>query len=294
MAGVVGRATLLRCNFVIMKHFFACFLLLAAFLARPAAAQTRRVLQDAQLWADLQAELALKNGDYLLLSLHGENVTTYNNNDYGYKPNRLLGFDQRAVNLAYEHFWNDRWSYGGKLDLESIAGYKYVTPELLLRHRSPVGPLTFGQRLSFSRIFPIAQSSQYSAPDAQNYLSLRFDLEKVLPLGSSGVALRPRLSYEGTAHIRFQKDQNAIDERTIQYTSLRGEVGVRVGDHFDFTPWVAYNTAYYITIGQYNPNGTPTGGGRLNLVTPVVGLDARFTLFSGKTVFERKQLPTQH
>jgi opacity protein-like surface antigen len=276
-----------------MKHLFVCTLLLAALLARPAAAQTRRSVNDAQLWADLQAELALKNNDYLLLSVHGENVTTYNGATYN--TDRFLGFDQRSVNLAYEHFWNDRWSYGGKLQYESVSGaYTYLTPELLLRHRSPVGPLTFGQRLSFSRIFPIANKNMYVTSEAQNYASLRFDLEKILPLGSSGMALRPRLSYEGTMHIRFQKDQDAAEERTIQYTSLRGEVGVRVGDHFDFTPWFAYTTAYYITIGQYNPIGSPIGGGRLNVVTPVVGLDVRFTLFSGKADAERKQLPTQH
>ena len=271
-----------------MKYLIACGLLLASFGARPGAAQTRRSVQDAQLWANLQGEVALKNGDYLLLELHGENVTTYNGG-MSFTPNRFLGFDQRATALTYEHFWSDHWSGGGALRYQANSSLLVLTPELLLRHRSPVGPLTFGQRLSVFRVFPLQ-----SRPDPANFVSLRVDLEKILPLGSSTVALRPRLSYEAVTHLRLQKGPDAADERTIQYTSLRAEVGCRVGDHFDFTPWFAYSTGYFLTLVQYNAKGDPTGGGRLNLITPVVGLDARFTLFEGKTAFERRQLPTQH
>jgi len=276
-----------------MKRLLACLILLAASAALPAAAQTRRVVQEYQLWAELQAELALKNGDYLLVSLHGENVPAYNNSTY-YRPDRLLGFDQRAAGVAYEHFWNDHWSGGARLQVASASGFQYAMPEVLLRHRSPLGPLTFGQRLSASRFAPFGNGGRVEG-EGRNYASLRVDLEKLLPLGTGGVALRPRLSYEATAHVRFQKDPYAGDERTIQFTNLRGEVGCRVGDHFDFTPWFAYATAYYFALGSYSPlSGAPADGGRLNLVTPVVGLDARFTLFAGKTVFERRQLPTQH
>ena len=275
-----------------MKKTLLAFLF-GALVAQPAAAQTRRAVADYQLWASLQAEMALKNGDYLLLELHGEHVPAYNK--YG-NADRFLGFDQRAVSLAYEHFWNDHWSGGGALQYQPASYAKALAPELLLRHRSQVGGLTFGQRLSAYRVFSVGNSSSYLNFEPQNYLSLRADLEKVFPVGSGGVSLRPRLSYEGIAHFRLQKAQTDADERTIQYTSLRGEVGVRVNDHFDFTPWFAYTTSYYFVLGSYNAiNGAPTTEpGRLNIVTPVIGLDARFTLFAGKTVFERRQLPTQH
>ncbi|MBF9141739.1 hypothetical protein [Hymenobacter properus] len=276
-----------------MKRISTLCLLLAALWCRPAAAQTRRVVLDHQLWANLQGELALLNGDYLLLELHGENVPAYN----GFGGNdRFLGFDQRAVAFSYEHFWNNHWSGGGGLQYQPSAYAKYLTPELLLRHRGKVGPLTFGQRLSAYRVFSVGNSQQYFQATPQNYLSLRADLEKVFPVGQGGLALRPRLSYEGIMHVRLQKTQTDADERTIQYTSLRGELGVRVSNHFDFTPWFAYTTSYYFSIPQYNPiSGTPTADpGRLNLVTPVIGLDARFTLFAGKEVFDRRQLSTQH
>ncbi|MDO7850557.1 hypothetical protein [Hymenobacter convexus] len=275
-----------------MKKPLLLALSFGTLLAFPVAAQTRREVANYQLWATLQAEMALKNGDYLLLELHGEHIPAYNNY---VGTDRFLGFDQRAVALSYEHFWSDHWSGGGALQYQPSSDIKVLTPELLLRHRSQLGPLTFGQRLSAYRAFPFVKGNYYT-PTPQNYVSLRADLEKVFPVGSSGVLLRPRLSYEGVMHVRIQKTQADADERTIQYTSLRAEVGCRVGNHFDFTPWFAYTTAYYFTLPQYNPiSGTPTADpGRLNLVTPVIGLDARFTLFAGKTVFERRQLPTQH
>ena len=274
-----------------MKRLTAGALLLAAVLARPAAAQTRREVRGVQLWAELQAELALKNGDYLLLTLHGENVPLFNGSRFN---DRVLGFDVRSAAVTYEHFWSDRWSGGASLQHASVSGFKYVAPELLLRHRSPVGPLTFGQRLGVYRTIPFGGLGRTTANDGSNFASLRLDLERLVPLGSGSLKLRPRLSYEAQTQVRLQKTQTDSDERTIQYTSLRAEVGCRLGDHLDFTPWFAYTTAYYFTIGQYNPVGNPIGGGRYNAVTPVVGFDARITLFAGKTAFERRQLPTQH
>jgi hypothetical protein len=270
-------------------------LTLAVLLAHAAAGQTRRVVMDKQLWAELQGEYALKNGDYLLLALHGQHVTAYNGSPYN---NRILGFDVRGAAVAYEHFWSDQWSGGATLQHASVSGFKYVAPELLLRHRSALGPLTFGQRLSAYRPFAIGDQGRSLVNEGATFASLRADLEKLLPLGGGQLALRPRLSYEAVTRLRLQKSETDADERTIQYTSLRAEVGCRVNDRFDFTPWFAYATEYYFALGQYNPisnpSGTPPGPSRLNQVTPVLGLDARFTLFAGKAAFERRQLPTQH
>ncbi|MDB5235679.1 MAG: hypothetical protein JWR44_2672 [Hymenobacter sp.] len=264
----------------------------ALLLTTDAAAQTRRQVQDLQLGPDLQGELALKNGDYLLLEGYGRNVPAYNE----FSTNRFLGLDQRGIGLTFEHFWSDHWSGGAALQHVSSGGFKYLAPEVLLRHRSPIGPLTFGQRLSVYRTIPFGGLGRSVANDGVTVASLRFDLEKLFSVGSGGFGLRPRLSYEAATRIRWgKKEAYEGDERTIQFTSLRGELGCRVNDHFDFTPWVAYATAYYFTLGSYNPiSGTLSNEGRLNLVTPVIGLDARFTLFSGREVFDRRQLPTQH
>ncbi|GAB3874321.1 hypothetical protein GCM10028824_27380 [Hymenobacter segetis] len=272
-----------------MNRFLPYILLLAALLARPAAAQTRRSTSGLQLWPEVQAELALPGNDYLLLSVRGQQNTD-NNHLLGAEPKRVLGFDEQRVNLAYEHFLSEHWSLGGTLGYFSASTKDYVLiPEVLLRHRSPLGPLTFGQRLSLERTFPSATGAK-----GQTNARLRVDLEKLLPIGTGGFALRPRLSYEAATHVRLLKSDTDPDERTIQFTSLRGEVGFRVAGLFDFTPWFAYQTNYLVTLPQYNSLGIQTSGGKLNAVTPVLGLDLRFTIIPEQNSGNRQQLPTQH
>lgn len=255
-----------------------------------------RSIQPLQLWPELQAELALRNGDYLLLSLRGQRTV---GDDGGYAPRRL-GFDTRRVALAYEHFWNARWSWGGTARYESRSGsgYDLLVPELLLRHRSLLfGGLTFGQRLSAERQTPVNSNfSGGSGPEGQYWGRLRVDVERFFFLGdaATGLALRPRLSYEASTHLRFQKASNDVDERTVQYTSLRAEVGVRISSTLDFTPWFAYQTNYLKSLVFTDVNGLPVSGGKVNAVYPTVGLDLRFTLLPTGTKADRQQLPTQH
>ena len=255
---------------------------------------THRYVQGLALWPELQGELALANGDYLLLALRGER---YTGGDA--LASRPLGFDVRRARLAYEHFASPAWSYGATLQLAGGGGRTVVIPAALLRHRSPVfGGITFGQRLSLEHSFggngllPLG-----SGPGGQTWARLRLDLEKVLPLGndaSTGLALRPRLSYEASTHLRFQKADADPDERTIQYTSLRAEVGVRLSPRVDFTPWFAYQTAYLVELPQYDNSGAQKAGGNVNQVYPTIGLDVRFTLLTAGAKAERQQMPTQH
>lgn len=257
-----------------------------------ASAQTTREVRATQLWPELQGELALRNGDYLLLGLRGERAAV--NGDFA---GRSLGFDTRRARLAYEHFGRGAWSYGATLQ---VVGYgrTIVIPELLLRHRSPVvGGITFGQRLSLERSF--GGDGNYalgSGPEKQLWARLRVDLEKLVPLGTdaAGLALRPRLSYEASTHLRLQKEALDLDERTVQFTSLRAEIGVRLLPQLDITPWFGYQTSYFISVPQYDANNVQIRGGKENYVYPTVGLDVRFTLVPTGTKADRQQLPTQH
>jgi len=276
-----------------MKRLVLVFLFLATIKA---SAQTTRYVDITQLWPELQGELALKNGDYLLLALRGQRVLAGDD----YNSNRRLGFDTRRATVAYEHFWNTQWSWGGTARLEGYgASYQFLVPELLLRHRAPVfGGITFGQRLSLERTVPIGNHYLGSSTvDGQFWGRLRVDLEKLFPLGNNattGLALRPRLSYEASTHLRLQKADNDSDERTIQYTSLRGEVGIRLSPIIDFTPWFAYQTNYLQTLAQYDKKGVQVSGGKVNYVVPTIGLDLRFTLLPSGVKADRQQLPTQH
>jgi hypothetical protein len=275
-----------------MRRLLLPLLLLGATAA---SAQVTRQVRATQLWPELQGELALRNGDYLLLTLRGERSTA----DQGsYHPS--LGFNTRRARLAYEHFWSPSWSWGASAQLAGGAtGQTAFIPEVLLRHRSPIfGGITFGQRLSLERNF--SKGGGYplgSGPDGQFWGRLRVDVEKLLPLSSdaaAGLALRPRLSYEASTHLRLQKSDTDPTERAIQYTSLRGEVGVRVSPRFDLTPWFAYQTDYQYYLEFRDSKGVLVSGGKTNLVYPTIGLDLRFTLLPAGSKTERQQLPTQH
>ncbi|AMR27389.1 hypothetical protein A0257_09965 [Hymenobacter psoromatis] len=253
-----------------------------------------RSVQTLQFWPELQGELVLHNGDYLLLSLRGERAAS--SGDFA---GRRLGFDTRRARVAYEHFGSAAWSYGATVQLVGDGRGAAVIPEILARHRSPIfGNITFGQRLSLEHNFTNNGAAPLgSGPDGQTWTRLRVDLEKLLPLGSdaNGLALRPRLSYEASTHLRFQKATNDLNERTIQYTSLRAELGVRLSPRFDFTPWFAYQTSYQQNLVFTDVTGTiPVSGGKINAVYPTVGLDVRFTLLPVGGKANRIQLPTQH
>lgn len=268
-----------------MKQLFACTLLLVASLAQPATAQTRRTVYGLQLWPELQAELALPGNDYLLLAVRGQNST--DNNGY-HDPSRFLGFDERRVTAGYEHFWNEHWSVGGTIAYISASKIYVLVPEALLRHRSPVGPLTFGQRLSLERTFPSPTNAK-----GQTNARLRVDLEKIVTLGQ--VALRPRLSYEASTRVRLLRASTDNNERSIDFTSLRGEVGCRLSSCFDLTPWVAYQTNYSFGLSQTDAKGNITiPAGRVNSVSPVLGLDLRFTFRQSQDAATHQSLPTQH
>ncbi len=281
-----------------LRHWVLPALLLSAL---GAAAQTTRVVQPTLLWPELQGELVFKNGDYLLLGLSGLRSTS------GDASDRRVGFETRRFRLAYEHFWNTNWSWGATTRLESgtlhlelnNGAADYMVPEILLRHRSLIfGGITFGQRLSLERQIPINTNIVGgSGPSGQYWGRLRVDAERLFPLSgdaTTGLALRPRLSYEASTHLRFQKNATDNEERTVQFTSLRGEVGVRLSPTIDLTPWFAYQTSYLETLPQYDKNMVQVQGGKENNVYPTLGLDLRFTLLPAGTKADRQQLPTQH
>lgn len=290
-----------------MRPLVSAILLTSSLLLGSRAAQAqydpnvaRRVVQSLELWPELQGEIALRNGDYLLLALRGER-SMY---DHLVAPDRPLGFDSRRATVAYEHFWNQHWSWDGTVRYESAASFETNTygnllvPELLLRHRSPIfGGLTFGQRLGVERQIFVGRNYIGSAgPNGQFWGRLRVDVERLFFFKGDimGFALRPRLSYAASTHLRFQKDATDPDERTIQFTSLRGEVGLRFSPHVDITPWFAYQTNYQQSLVFTDINGNPVSGGKTNYVYPTLGLDLRFTLLPVSPGANRQQLPTQH
>jgi len=274
-----------------VSTFYRLAVFVSITLGATGAVAQRRAVNPTVLLPTLQAEYALHGDDYLLLGLRGPVSTTSTG-----------GLEQVGLLVGYEHFWNTSWSGGGTLGINTYgqgrltggdAGKLYtdVAPEAFARHWNTFGAFNFRQRLGLTYLIPGSRGG-----DSRALTSLRLDLDRLIPVGNGAVALRPRLAYEATAYLRFQRDEaTQPKERFLDFGYARAEVGVRVSNHFDFTPWFGYQSTYVFALAQTNPMGqVTTPAGRLNLVTPVVGLDARFTLFKGKTVFERRQLPTQH
>ncbi|WP_460677746.1 hypothetical protein [Hymenobacter coalescens] len=233
---------------------------------------------------EAQVEYVRSNGDFWWGSLHTDHRLR---DDAG-------AFVNNWGQIGYEHFWSPQWSAGGNARLyvvEELNGGDVsrlranFRPEVLLRHRGDLLGLTFGQRLS----------AEYMFQEDRNLgtARLRLDLERFISIGER-LKLRPRVAYEAAMNIRLQPPDNAPDERTIDQSLWRAEVGIRLSDHLDLTPYVARQNDYRIFLFQYDMDGNITSGGRTNVRTPVVGLDLRYTLFQGNASFERIQLPTQH
>ncbi|WP_125921591.1 hypothetical protein [Hymenobacter lapidarius] len=267
-------------------------LLLAAaglLLSLPAVAQRRNV-GNLALQPEAQVELALKGSDYLLVGISA------------LAPGNSGGptFAGGQLRLGYERFWSEKWSSGATLRIlggpndgygDFIGQAGNIIPGLLLRHTSTAGGFVFGQRLGaeYGTTYDVLGSDVKDRALAR----LRLDVERPLAVGEK-VSLRPRLAYEAAAYVRLQRDDNELKERVVDFGNLRGEVGLRFSSYLDITPWVASQTWYINTLPQFDNAGKQVGGGRTNLLTPLVGLDVRLTLGGAAAAGERRQLPSQH
>ncbi|PJJ54722.1 hypothetical protein [Hymenobacter chitinivorans] len=266
------------------------FLLLTSLVGGATAAQAqRRVTRDLLLVPEVQAELLLGNNSLRL----GFNRLVQTNGG----GDTFLGGQLRA---GYEHFWNERWSGGATLRMlrsrdegrgDFLGQSGTVTPGLLLRHRSALGKFTFGQRLGAEYGVTIRQNLGSDFKD-RGLGRLRLDVERSFAL-SEKLSLRPRLAYEAAAYLRLQRDDTEAQERVVDFSNLRAEVGVRFSPRFDVTPWVSSQVQYINALPQFDLHGQQVGGGRTNLRTPQLGLDLRLT-FSGATPATLPQLPTQY
>ncbi|RAK66822.1 hypothetical protein DLM85_11465 [Hymenobacter edaphi] len=261
---------------------------LLGLLAPLTAAAQRQLRNPLNGRTELQLELARQNGDLWWGSLRGQ----HSFGRYGEL------FEYNWAQAGYEHFWSEHWSGGANArlafynrnytDANGNSGLQFLLrPELLLRHRGDVFGFTFGQRLSLD--YELRPEPQRNLGQAR----LRLDLERFYNVGER-VKLRPRLAYEAAANIRLQPPDDTPEERTLEQGIWRAEVGIRLSDHLDLTPYVARQTDFAVFLPQFDSDGNPVAGGRTNVRTPVVGIDLRYTLFQGKAPFERVQLPTQH
>ncbi|NVO83406.1 hypothetical protein [Hymenobacter terrestris] len=256
------------------------------------AAAQRRITSDVVVLPEVQAEIALPGNDYVLVG-----VNLFSQANRGGST-----FAGGQLRLGYEHFWSEQWSWGSTLRIGSDAGGSYgdflglpgnLVPGALLRHAGMLGKFGFTQRLAAE--YAIVTNDSYGNNSSNNraHARLRLGLDREFAVGPT-VKLRPRVAYEALTYLRFQRDEDELKERFVDFGNLRGEVGVRLSPRFDFTPWVASQTHYINSLVQFDQNGNPVSGGKVNLLTPTIGLDLRVTLGSHALDADRQPLPTQH
>ena len=281
-----------------MQKILLPFLLLAATL--PAAGQgLGEVRAPLVLYPELQAAWALPHANYAYFSVGGRRAAA-NFTDFSDGP--ALSF--LNLTAGYEHPWNPRWSWGATLryamNSSSYSDVISVVPGLLLRHRASVQGVQFGQRLGVEYALGTAPVNASPFPvsvvSSRALLRLRLDVEELVVLGSrpTGFAIRPRFSFEPALFVRLQRAANDPDKRTIDFTSMRVEVGLRPHPAVELTPWVALQTNYVQTIIFYNSMMQPISDGKLTMLTPVLGLDLRYTFGAAPPDADWHQLPTQN
>jgi hypothetical protein len=250
----------------------------------------QRIKGATALQPQAQLELPLSGNDYVFGAVGLQHFDT------GLEETPL--FSGQSVRLGYEHFWNDQWSWGAVVNgqrVENNTGYSsfythLLLPEVFGRHWNTFGRVNFRQRLAIGYNWPldVTNSGRFLA-------ALRLDMDRIFPLGNTGFALRPRVAFEPVAYLRFQREDYEAKEPFLDFSELRGEVGVRLSPRFDFTPWFAWQNAYNIALPQYDANGNvKIPGGNSRFVQPVLGLDMRVTLGAAAGSAERRQLPTQY
>ncbi|MBX0291155.1 hypothetical protein K3G63_11925 [Hymenobacter sp. HSC-4F20] len=263
--------------------------LVAAGLAAalPTQAQ-RRTKGYTVLQPQAQVEISLTGDDYVFGAFNLQHSSI------PLESNPL--FTGLGIRLGYEHFFSSAWSWGAILDgqrqqysLFDNAYEHFLAPEVFGRHWNTFGSVNFRQRLGVGYLLPLDQA------DADRfYATLRLDVDRIVPLGNGSLALRPRVAFEPIAYLRFQRDEYEAKEPFLDFSELRGEVGVRLSPRFDFTPWFAWQNSYSIGLPQYDANGNvKIAGGPRRYVQPTVGLDIRVTVGRPATA-ERRQLPTQY
>lgn len=277
------------------------FLLLLALLPLASYGQgTEHVQRGYAAQPELQVEIRPTDHSYGYLALGGLRYSDYNN----IVVDRTLGLDTRYLAAGYEQQFNKGpWSWGATGRLAGDGSRTAFQLGLLLSHRSAIGPLAFGQRLAVEYAFTDAARldpaynllTPYGAV-SPTLVRLRFDLQPRdrIALGE-GVSLNPRVSFEPALFLRLQKADTDPDKRTIDFTSLRGELGFSFAQGaLDVTPWFAFQTNYVRTLIQTDQYGNPTSNGKLNVRLPTVGLELRYSLPHAEPAEGSFMLPTQH
>jgi hypothetical protein len=261
-----------------MRLVTAGIILLAMLVAgaAPVSAQ-RRVAREPALWPELQLDYVFKSTSFLYFRNHYRHVL---DNDFNHlrESNGLQYLERIQLRLGYEHVFNPNWSAGLSESYAIERTRNILFNEVYARHTWAIGKFRLTERA-------IAEHIMRWPKNDNGRFRFRADLDHTFNVGNT--TLRPRASYELFFYIDYQPDP-AAENRRVDRTRLRLDCQVILSDHVAITPYFIRQSDYFIVEPAFDQdNNILRTGGRQNHITPIWGLEARFSVFEGGTSFPR-------
>lgn len=262
-----------------------CFFLVVflAFSVFSSQAQQKSRLAP-EIWPELQAEYVFRSTSFIYFR-HQYRFTTnpeYNGLNAGILNDQLKRIQFR---LGYEHIFTNKWGVGGSQMFSFEPNRKLLFTDVYIRHVSAIAGLQVIKRVMVDYL-------RYSnTPNAIGRLRPRLDVDKAIKINTS--TIRFRAGYELFLNTDF-KSGTHTSARRVDRTRFRLEISFQPNPYLTFTPYFTKQTDYTKT-----PDGIDeqthlfVKGSNHNSITPIWGLEFRYTFFQGKEPFPRVTAPVQ-
>ncbi|QMU30231.1 DUF2490 domain-containing protein [Adhaeribacter radiodurans] len=259
------------------------YLLFFLMVSLPAANAQHKQHVATEIWPELQAEYVFKSTSFFYFR-HQYRYTT--NSDYKGLNSFVLNNQLKRIQfrLGYEQALTNTWGLGGSQMFSFEPGRKLYFTDVYLRHLSFLPGLQVIKRVMVDYLL-------YTNAASIGRLRPRVDLDK--PIKIRNFTLRLRAGYEVFLYTDF-KTGKPYSARVIDRTRLRGEVVLQPNPHLTFTPFFTKQTDYTrLPNKESNQSTTVTFGENRNSITPIWGVEFRYTFYQGKKPFPRVIAPVQ-
>lgn len=241
--------------------------------AHPAMAQ-KRVYRSPALWPELQLDYVLPSGSMWFFRNHYRHVV---DQDFNYlrQTGPLQYLERVQFRLGYDHSLNAHWRIGFSESYAVERNRKILFNEVFARYAQAVGPVQLSQRLSLEYLVRWPKNNN-------GRLRLRTGLDHTFQLGKS--QFKPRVSYELFYVLSYHpRTEGEAPTRWVDRSRLRLEGQLVLNPHLAFTPYFLCQTDYFFVEAAFDGNNQVLRpGGRQNHLTPVWGLELRYTLHKKK------------
>lgn len=255
--------------------FVLSFWLLVA--AQPVLAQ-QRVSRSAAVWPELQLEYVFKSTSFLYFRNQYRHALDHDFNHLREKP-VLRSLEWVQFRLGYEHILNRSWAGGLATCYAFTRNRNILFTEIFARHSGPVGKFRFSQRAAFEHLMRWPR-------DTNGRFRLRLDLDRSFPIGQ--VNLRPRAVFEAFHNVYYQDRHPAFPTRWVNRSRFRFDCQMTFNSHVAINPYFMRQTDYLIVEPAYDANGQVLRpGGKQNHISPVWGVELRYSFFEGGQPFSR-------